>query len=152
MEGEVAAQAMITELVSRAEQQDRLKARLINVALRRARQLVGFRESPKNLLITVLAAMREQLSTIGEELARQGQIQTAEDIFFLDISEVRRGLAGEVLRDLVAERRQAYEIELRGVGTSLDCCCPTEPNLRPWRERHAGRTARCRAVQPLQAW
>ncbi len=112
-EGEVAAQAMITELVSRAEQQDRLKARLINVALRRARQLVGFRESPKNLLITVLAAMREQLSTIGEELARQGQIQTAEDIFFLDISEVRRGLAGEVLRDLVAERRQAYEIELR---------------------------------------
>jgi pyruvate,water dikinase len=111
--GEVAAQAMISELVSRAEQRDRLKARLINVALRRARQLVGFRESPKNLLITVLAAMREQLSTIGEELARQGQIQTADDIFFLDISEVRRGLAGEVLGDLVAERRQAYEIELR---------------------------------------
>jgi phosphoenolpyruvate synthase/pyruvate phosphate dikinase len=36
-----------------------------------------------------------------------------DDIFFLDLSEVRRGLAGDVLADLVAERRQAYEIELR---------------------------------------
>jgi pyruvate,water dikinase len=104
---------MITELVSRAEQQGKLKARLLSLALRRARQLVGFRESPKNLLITVLAAMREQLSTIGEELARHGQIETADDIFFLDLSEVRRGLAGDGLADLVAERRQAYEIELR---------------------------------------
>ena len=112
-QGEVAAQAMITELVSRAEQQGKLKARLLSVALRRARKLVGFRESPKNLLITVLAAMREQLSTIGEELARHGQIEMADDIFFLDLSEVRRGLAGDVLADLVAERRQAYEIELR---------------------------------------
>ena len=111
--GEVAAQAMINELVSRAEQEGRLKARVIELALRRARQLVGLRESPKNLLIVVLGELREQLSRIGEELAKNGRIETADDIFFLDVSDVRRGLNGEVLRDLVAERRKAYDIELR---------------------------------------
>jgi rifampicin phosphotransferase len=112
-QGEATAQAMITELVSRASQRGVLKARLINFGLRRARQLVGFRESPKYLLIVVLGALREQLSMIGEELAKRGQIETPDDVFFLDASDVRRALGGEVLRDLVAKRHEAYEIELR---------------------------------------
>ncbi len=95
-QGEAAAQAMITELVSRAKQRSVLKARLINFGLRRARQLVGFRESPKYLLIVVLGALREQLSMIGEELAMHGQIETPDDVFFLDVGEVRRALGGEV--------------------------------------------------------
>ncbi len=112
-QGEAAAQAMIIDLVSRAEQRSVLKARLINFGLRRARQLVGFRESPKYLLIVVLGALREQLSMIGEELSKHGRIEAPDDVFFLDFGEVRRALGGEVLRDLVAERHEAYEIELR---------------------------------------
>ena len=112
-QGEAAAQAMITELVSRAKQRSVVKARLINFGLRRARQLVGFRESPKYLLIVVLGALREQLSMIGEELAKHGQIETPDDVFFLDVGEARRALGGEVFADLVAERHEAYEIELR---------------------------------------
>jgi rifampicin phosphotransferase len=112
-QGEAAAQSMITELVSRAKQRSVVKARLIKFGLRRARQLVGFRESPKYLLIVVLGALREQLSMIGEELAKHGQIETPDDVFFLDVREARRALGGEVFAHLVAERHEAYEIELR---------------------------------------
>jgi phosphohistidine swiveling domain-containing protein len=112
-QGEAAAQAMITELVSRAKQRSVLKARLINFGLRRARQLVGFRESPKYLLVVVLGALRQQLRMIGDELVKHGEIETPDDVFFLDVGEVRRALGGEVLRDLVAKRHAAYQIELR---------------------------------------
>ena len=111
--GEGAASAMIAELVRRAEEQSRPKARLINFALRRARQLVGLRESPKYLLIVALGALREHLSQVGATLAAQGRIETADDIFFLDIGEARRALAGEVMHTVVTERREAYALELR---------------------------------------
>jgi pyruvate,water dikinase len=57
--------------------------------------------------------MRDQLREVGRELASRGMIEQAADVFFLDLGDARRGLAGEDLRDLVAERRDAYEVELR---------------------------------------
>jgi rifampicin phosphotransferase len=112
-QGEVAAATMITELVERAWQRSHAKARFVGFALERARRLVGFRESPKSLLIFTLGALREQLVRVGEALAQQGRIEVADDIFFLDIPEVRRALAGEAMHDLVAQRREAYDVELR---------------------------------------
>jgi phosphohistidine swiveling domain-containing protein len=77
------------------------------------RQLVGLRESPKFLLIVALSAMREHLKEVGRELVANKAIDQVDDVFFLDLGDARRGLAGEDLRALVLERREAYEQELK---------------------------------------
>jgi pyruvate,water dikinase len=111
--GEVAAEAMIDDLVRRAARHSRPKARLINFALHRARQLVGLRESPKYLLIVALGMLRDHLGKVGEALVERRAIDVPDDIFFLDYAEARRGLQGESMRTAVAERREAYAAELR---------------------------------------
>jgi pyruvate,water dikinase len=111
--GEQAAEAMITELVGRAARRNRARATLINFALRRARRLIGLRESPKYLLIVALTSLRNHLLQVGRALAEQGSLAAADDIFFLDYAEARRALDGERFADLVTERRAAYAVEMR---------------------------------------
>jgi pyruvate,water dikinase len=57
--------------------------------------------------------MREHLKAVGGELTANKMIDQVDDMFFLDLGDARRGLAGEDLRTLVAERREAYEQELK---------------------------------------
>jgi rifampicin phosphotransferase len=111
--GETKAESTIMSLTSRAAEHSRLRARLAGWTLRRVRQLVGLRESPKFLLIVALGAMREQLKAVGKELADRNLIDQVDDVFFLDLGDARRGLAGESLQTLVSERREAYEQELK---------------------------------------
>jgi rifampicin phosphotransferase len=111
--GQAKAEAMITSLTTRVAQHSRLRARMAGWTLRRVRQLLGLRESPKFLLIVALSAMREHLKAVGRELADTKTIDQVEDVFFLDLGEARRGLAGEDLHVVVAERREAYEQELK---------------------------------------
>jgi pyruvate,water dikinase len=94
-------------------ERSRPRAKLVGWTLRRVRQLVGLRESPKFLLIVALGAMREHLKAVGEELVTTDVIDQVDDVFFLDLRDARRGLAGEDLRTQVAERREAYEQELK---------------------------------------
>jgi pyruvate,water dikinase len=107
------AGAMIDRLSNRARRRGRGRARLIRFALGRARALAGLRELPKFNVVTVLAAARRELSIVGTTLASRGSVERAEDIFFLDLVEAREGLAGRDLRRLIADRRVAYELELR---------------------------------------
>jgi phosphohistidine swiveling domain-containing protein len=111
--GEAKAEAMIVSLTSRVAEHSWLRARLAGWTLRRVRQLVGLREAPKFLLVTALGEMRHHLKAVGSELAAQKVIDQVDDVFFLDLGEARRGLAGEDLRTLVAERREAYQQELK---------------------------------------
>ena len=111
--GEAKAEAMIVSLTSRAAEHSWLRARLAGWTLRRVRQLVGLREAPKFLLVTALGEMRHHLKAVGSELAAQKVIDQVDDVFFLDLGEARRGLTGEDLRTLVAERREAYQQELK---------------------------------------
>ena len=111
--GRAEAEAMLAELTARAADPHRLRGRVVGFALRRARQLIGLRESPKNLLIVTLGLIRAQLEVVGRALAERGALDRADDIFFLDLGDARRALAGEPVRDLVAERRAAYAVELR---------------------------------------
>jgi phosphohistidine swiveling domain-containing protein len=111
--GEAKAESMIASLTSRVAERSRLRAKLANWTLRRVRQLVGLREAPKFLLIVALGAMREQLKAVGRELAATTVIDQVDDVFFLDLRDARRGLAGDDLRMLVAERREAYQQELK---------------------------------------
>jgi pyruvate,water dikinase len=111
--GEARAEAMIITLTSRAAEYSRLRARLAGWTLRRVRQLVGLREAPKFLLVTALGEMRRHLKAVGGELAAQQVIDEVDDVFFLDLGEARRGLTGKDQRTLVAERREAYQQELK---------------------------------------
>jgi rifampicin phosphotransferase len=111
--GAAKAESMITSLTSRAAERSRIRAKLAGWTLRRVRQLAGLRETHKFPLALVFAVMREHLKAVGRELAAANVLDQADDVFFLDLGDVRRGLAGEDLRTLVAERREAYEQELR---------------------------------------
>jgi pyruvate,water dikinase len=111
--GVVEAEAMIATLVGRARRRSRLGARLVRFALGRARQLAGMREIPKYNMIVVLAAVRRELAKVGAELARRGMIESADDVFFLDLAEVRSTVAGREMRNVIDERRMIYEAELR---------------------------------------
>jgi pyruvate,water dikinase len=111
--GQARAESMITSLTTRLTERSRVRARLAGWTLRRVRQLIGLRESPKFLLIVALGVMREQLKEVGRQLAAAGKIDHVDDVFFLDLDDARRGLAGEDLRAWVAEQRATYQQELR---------------------------------------
>lgn len=112
-DGNEQAEAMVTSLVARMRGRSRIGARVVAIALRRARRLAGLREKPKFLLVLALAAIRAQIGVVGHALADQGRLAEPDDVFFCDPAEVRRGLAGEDLRSRVREQRAAYALELR---------------------------------------
>ncbi|MCU1433778.1 MAG: Pyruvate, water dikinase [Pseudarthrobacter sp.] len=107
------AEARIGDLVARAGSAGRLRGRLVSLCLRRTRQLAGLREFPKFCIILVLAEMHRQLSEVGAELVRNGVIDAAGDVFFLDFDELRVGLRGADLKGIVTRRRRLYDVELR---------------------------------------
>jgi pyruvate,water dikinase len=107
------AEARIGDLVARAGSAGRLRGRLVSLCLRRTRQLAGLREFPKFCIILVLAEMHRQLREVGAELVRNGVIDAAGDVFFLDFDELRVGLRGADLKGIVTHRRRLYDVELR---------------------------------------
>jgi len=107
--GEREAEAKVEELAHRRRG---LRGHVVRFALNRSRALVGMRELPKFYLVSMLAGVRHELQTIGEELAGRGLLGSADDVFFLDLHEVRSALDGADLRARVAERRAEYEREL----------------------------------------
>jgi pyruvate,water dikinase len=107
------AEARIRDLVERARARGHLRARAVELCLRRTRQLSGLRELPKFYIILTLAEMRRQFNEIGAELARSGSIAAADDVYFLEFDEVRVGLRGADLKGIVAGRRRLYDVELR---------------------------------------
>lgn len=107
------AESTIETLVSRARTRGRIPAALVRFALKRTRQLAGLREIPKYYLIVAIAAMRKELLGIGVELASSRVLDAADDIFFLNLTEVREAIAGREFKTLIAERKQHYELELR---------------------------------------
>ncbi|WP_279579436.1 PEP-utilizing enzyme [Fodinicola feengrottensis] len=112
--GAVEAQDAIEQLVAYARSHGRLRARLVEFGLRRSRELIGIRESPKFLLVTALGMAREHLAVIGRELVARQLLDDADDVcFFLDFGEVEKAIAGQAYQPLVAERREAYEREVR---------------------------------------
>ncbi|MDQ2693644.1 MAG: PEP-utilizing enzyme, partial [Chloroflexota bacterium] len=115
--GAEAAARAIERLVDQARQSTggEIKARLVRAAARRARVLLGLRESPKFFIIRLMGILRENLLASGEEFMQAGVIEKPEDLFFLHFDELQ-ALADREHRDwraLVAERRNIYERENR---------------------------------------
>jgi pyruvate,water dikinase len=104
------ADAMIGTLARRA---GGVRGRIVRFALRRARQLAGYREMPKYYFIVALGEMRKHVAAVGEELAAKGSLATAGDVFMLSLAEARAALDGTDQRGLVEQRRATYDRELR---------------------------------------
>ena len=98
--------------VERGGPAGKLKSPLVKALLRRARDLSGLREWPKYYFVALSARARASLKVVGAELAARGVLETADDVFFVNLREARAGLAGTDLRALVAERREGYNAEL----------------------------------------
>jgi rifampicin phosphotransferase len=107
------AEEMVADLTLRARRKDRLRGALVGFLLKRARALAGLREVPKFYAVLVLTRARELLLSVGEEMARSGSLESAEDIFFLTLPETWPALAGQDLRPVVSERRAVYDRELK---------------------------------------
>ena len=115
--GAEAAEQAIERLAAQARQTTagEIKAKLVRAAARRARVLMGLRESPKFFIIRVMGIIRKELLASGEEFAEAGVIEKPEDLFFLHFDELQ-ALANREDRDwksTVAERRTVYERENR---------------------------------------
>jgi pyruvate,water dikinase len=106
------AEAQVGRLVAAAARRSRLRGALARAALRRTRMFAGLRELPKYYLVEALGAVRQQLAAVGAELAAAGTLDAADDIFFVDLAEAHRGVGGDALQGVVAQRREAYAAEL----------------------------------------
>ncbi|MEK6224723.1 MAG: PEP/pyruvate-binding domain-containing protein [Chloroflexota bacterium] len=102
------AEAMIKTLVSRLHGPRRVVLRFL---LGRARLLGGLREQPKFQIMRVFALGHALIAPVGAELADRGLLETADDVFFLTLPELRRAFGGEDLRETVVERREVYRRE-----------------------------------------
>ena len=109
------AEATVDRIVADVRRRSRPRAGLVRLLLNRARRLIGWRESHKDHLVRVLAYARRELGAVGTELAARGLLTAADDVWFLDLRELRAALAGrpDDLRALVGTRRAEYDRELR---------------------------------------
>jgi rifampicin phosphotransferase len=70
------------------------------------RQTLGLRERPKFDLIRSFALIRQLLQEIGEELVERKFIQEVDDVFYLELAEVKEPSAP--LLELVEERKKTF--------------------------------------------
>lgn len=107
------AETMVADLTRRATRKGRLRGMLVGFLFKRTRLLAGMRETPKFCIVYILACIREQLWYIGEKLALAEQLEKAEDIFFITLTEAHAALTGIDMRSTVREHRTIYERELK---------------------------------------
>ncbi|MEU5847245.1 PEP/pyruvate-binding domain-containing protein [Saccharopolyspora shandongensis] len=111
--GVAEAERTAAEIVSRLRRRNPLRARVAGFVVDRVRQLAGLRELPKYCIVLAIANARRHLQAVGEELASNGRLERADDVFFLEYEEIDAAISGADHRDLVARRRETHERELR---------------------------------------
>jgi len=115
--GEKVAQLAIEKIIANVKKGHGgfIKAKVARAAARRVRLLMGARESPKLFIIRMMGFARKALLEVGQEFVEAGIINRADDLSFLKLNELE-ALSKNKTRDwksLIAERRAAYERELR---------------------------------------
>lgn len=90
-----------------------LKSWLASWAAVRMRELIGLRESPKFYTVRVRGLVREAMLKSGYDLVEQGVLEEAEDVFYLEADELRRGpqASDESWKRLVCDRKTAMRRE-----------------------------------------
>ncbi len=106
------ADKMAEKLTERAQKRGFVKGRIGAFAVNRVRRLLGSREVPKFGMVRVLGHARVLLNEAGKILVQEGKLETLDDLFLLDITELRALIKGKDFKDLLAERRQLRAREL----------------------------------------
>jgi pyruvate,water dikinase len=97
-------------VAARAQRLGWLKGAMIGFLTSRMRALMGAREAPKFWVVRIHSIVRHVLWGAGEELVRRGQLDHADDVFFLRLDEL--GAQTLDLKSIVAGRRAEYTREL----------------------------------------
>ena len=86
---------------------------LVQFLARRIRAIAGIRELPKFTIIRAMGIVRKRLLEEGEQLAREGLIGDAQDLFLLYDEELLALANGSLAncKDLVAQRKNEMETE-----------------------------------------
>jgi pyruvate,water dikinase len=93
-----------------------IKARIARAAIYRVRAVSGLRESPKFTIISMFGLARHALLVSGAQLATDGVLDSAEDVFFLTMPELKTLAQGNGKTDwraLVVARRHSYAREMQ---------------------------------------
>lgn len=106
------AEKMAAELAKRARERGFVQGRVGAFAVNRVRRLLGAREVPKFGMVRMVAHARELLLEAGKGLVNEGKLQTADDVFFLDIPELRAVIGGKNMQAIIAERRLRRDREM----------------------------------------
>ncbi len=114
--GKVEAEAALAALAAglRKTRLGRLKAWLVRRAGERMRELAGYRESPKFLIIRMMGHIRERLLAVSDSYVAAGQWPATSDIFLLRLSELHDLQQGQERKwsELIAGRRKARAEEM----------------------------------------
>jgi pyruvate,water dikinase len=96
----------------RARLKNPIKRWIFSHSLRRAQELIVFREQLKNLGVRRFAFVRRVLLVLGQRLHEQGCFSCRDDIFFLEVSEIEPVATDRVSfdwRGRIELRRREYE-------------------------------------------
>lgn len=90
-----------------------LRAWLLGGLIRRMRTLGGLREAPLFYIARVYGIYRSALLDYAQELVAQGELERAEDIFFVPFETLKRFAGGEKanLKHIIAANRADYDHE-----------------------------------------
>ena len=88
---------------------------IVRHLMRLVNTYLPLREHPKFLIVRVLEIIKPVLLEAGDLLSRRGQLEAADDVWFLTLPELRAALANpnEQWRDRLTSRRQTFEREAR---------------------------------------
>lgn len=104
--GALEAEKMAAELGQRARARGFVRGNVAAFGIDRVRRLMGAREVPKFGMVRMIAHARALLLETGNLLMREGKLETADDVFFLDISELRDVIGGKNMHEVIEQRRR----------------------------------------------
>jgi len=114
--GEISARAALDQLVAglRHTRAGWIKAPLARFFADRMRRLLCIRESPKFFAVRVFGMLRQELLRCGQDLTAAGELESAEDLFFLSYKELEdfsSAADSQPWREIIASRRRSYGLE-----------------------------------------
>lgn len=115
--GEIVAKEAAKEIQIKMKQKKYsfFKRRYINYMMPRIRELTGLRESPKFMIIRLFWIIKKEMYKIADELVSHGRMKDKNDIFNLELSEIKKILLGDISKEnglnLIEDRKLRYERE-----------------------------------------
>lgn len=100
------AENMAAELSKRARKRGFVKGKVGAFAVNRVRRLLGAREVPKFGIVRIMTRARQLLQEAGRGLVKEGKLEQVDDVFLLELRELRALIAGKNPTPAITERRQ----------------------------------------------